>query len=85
MPRFFDDNHFYCLTHPNLFILFHENKRSFFLEILNRFPVIFAPFNISYMIWIVVYMLLGYWLVMNLKRHLLNRLFSLVAYVSCRR
>jgi len=39
-----------------------------FLEISNRFPVIFAPFNVSYMIWIAVYMLLGFWLVMNLNK-----------------
>ncbi len=38
------------------------------LEISNRFPVIFAPFNASYVIWIVIYMLLGYWLVMNIKK-----------------
>ncbi len=38
------------------------------LEISNRFPVMFAPINISYMIWIVIYILLAYWLVMNFKK-----------------
>lgn len=37
------------------------------LEISNRLPVMFAPLNISYVIWIVIFILLGYWLVMNLK------------------
>ncbi|MFJ7737573.1 tryptophan-rich sensory protein [Lysinibacillus sp. NPDC097287] len=37
------------------------------LEISNRFPVMFAPLNVSYVIWIVIFILLGYWLVMNLK------------------
>ncbi|MGG2056569.1 hypothetical protein ABFY48_19750 [Lysinibacillus pakistanensis] len=38
------------------------------LDISNRFPVVFAPFNVSHVIWIVIYMLLGYWLVMNFKK-----------------
>lgn len=37
------------------------------LEISNRFPVIFAPLNGSYVIWILIFILLGYWLVMNPK------------------
>lgn len=37
------------------------------LEIANRFPVIFAPLNISYIIWIVIFILLGYWLVTNFQ------------------
>ena len=39
------------------------------LEISNRFPVMFAPLNSSYVIWIVIFILLGYWLVMNWKSH----------------
>ncbi|MGE7843328.1 hypothetical protein ACQKNX_21465 [Lysinibacillus sp. NPDC093712] len=38
------------------------------LEISNRFPVMFAPINISYMIWILIYILLAYWLVMNFQK-----------------
>lgn len=38
------------------------------LEISNRFPVMFAPINISYMIWILIYISLAYWLVMNFKK-----------------
>ena len=37
------------------------------LEISNRFPVMFAPINSSYVIWIVIFILLGYWLVMYSK------------------
>lgn len=37
------------------------------LEISNHLPVMFAPLNISYVIWIVIFILLGYWLVMNPK------------------
>ena len=39
------------------------------LEISNRFPVIFAPLNASYVIWILIFILLGYWLVTNLKHY----------------
>ncbi len=38
------------------------------LEISNRFPVMFAPINISYMIWILIYIFLAYWLVMNFQK-----------------
>ncbi|MEG0259257.1 MAG: hypothetical protein RR595_00720 [Lysinibacillus sp.] len=37
------------------------------LDITNRFPVMVTPINLSYVIWIVIYVLLGYWLVMNFK------------------
>ncbi|WP_134026021.1 hypothetical protein [Lysinibacillus sp. YR326] len=67
MPRFFLMTITFIvsliLTFSSYFMKINDHS---FLEILNRFPVIFAPFNVSYMIWIVVYMLLGYWLVMNL-------------------
>ena len=35
------------------------------LEISNRFPVILAPLNASYVIWILIFFLLGYWFIMN--------------------
>lgn len=38
------------------------------LEISNRFTIMFAPVNISYVIWIAIYALIGYWLVMNFKK-----------------
>ena len=46
-------------------------------EISNRFPVIFAPLNVSYVIWIVIFILLGYWLVMNFKKQRLQERLSL--------
>lgn len=54
------------------------------LEISNRFPVMFAPFNVSYVIWIVVYFLLGYWLVMNFKKTTIKQtvLFSSVCILQ---
>ncbi|MBG9454238.1 hypothetical protein ABE61_09245 [Lysinibacillus sphaericus] len=69
MPRFFLMTITYVvsliLTFSSYFMKINGQSS---LEISNRFPVIFAPFNVSYVIWIVVYMLLGYWLVMNLKK-----------------
>ena len=69
MPRFFLMTITYVvsliLTFSSYFMKINGQSS---LEISNRFPVIFAPFNVSYMIWIVVYMLLGYWLVVNLKK-----------------
>ncbi|MEB2301890.1 hypothetical protein LAV72_19980 [Lysinibacillus xylanilyticus] len=69
MPRFFLMTITYVvsliLTFSSYFMKINGQSS---LEISNRFPVIFAPFDVSYVIWIVVYMLLGYWLVMNLKK-----------------
>lgn len=69
MPRFFLMTITYIvsliLTFSSYFMKINGQSS---LEISNRFPVIFAPFNVSYVIWIGVYMLLGYWLVMNLKK-----------------
>ncbi|MFJ7669321.1 hypothetical protein ACIQXI_19820 [Lysinibacillus sp. NPDC097195] len=53
------------LTFASYFITINGQST---LEISNRFPVMFAPINISYMIWIVIYILLAYWLVMNFKK-----------------
>lgn len=53
------------LTFASFFM--HINGQSS-LEIANRFSVIFAPMNISYVIWIVIYLFLGYWLAMNMKK-----------------
>ena len=39
-----------------------------FLEISNRFSVVFAPVDGSHVIWIVIYLFTGYWLVMNIKK-----------------
>lgn len=69
MPRFFLMTITYIvsliLTFSSYFMKINGQSS---LEISNRFPVIFAPFNVSYAIWIVVYIFLGYWLVMNLKK-----------------
>ncbi|WNN75662.1 hypothetical protein RKS58_20435 [Lysinibacillus capsici] len=50
------------------------------LEIANRFSVVFAPVSVSHVIWIIIYFLLGYWLVMNMKKTTLKQsaLFSCI-------
>ncbi|WP_409366951.1 hypothetical protein [Lysinibacillus sp. 38-6] len=53
------------LTFASYFITINGQST---LEISNRFPVMFAPINISYMIWILIYILLAYWLVKNFKK-----------------
>jgi len=54
------------------------------LEISNRFPVVFAPVDVSHVIWIVIFILLGYWLVMNLKKTSIKQtvLFSSICIIQ---
>ncbi len=69
MPRF-------ILMTISYFVSFILTFLSFFmkingqssLEISNRFSVVFAPVDISHAIWIVIYLLIGYWLLVNIKK-----------------
>ena len=47
------------------------------LDISNRFPLIFAPLNASYVIWIFIFLLLGFWVLKKFKRHCIKDKLSL--------